>query len=144
MLAPNNNRGMAYQTDEKHLNIFLEYFVGVIKLACYALNTRLLLRVLPIISLNIYSVIKKTLKMLHLIVFWTTQACTIPPLDATIGQVPALYCPDPRRPPRSMNSNETHKTLTKHNFLLATTYGTFQSLVVYENFGTRKKPLLSS
>jgi hypothetical protein len=116
MLAPNNNRGMTYQTDEKHLNIFLEYFVGVVKLAWYALNTRLLLRVLPIISLNIYSDIKKTLKMLHLIVFWNTQACAIPPLDATIGQVPELYCPDPRRPPRSTNSNEKHKTLTKHNF----------------------------
>jgi len=30
MLAPNNNRGMTYQTDEKHLTIFPEYFVGVI------------------------------------------------------------------------------------------------------------------
>ena len=27
----------------------------------------------------------------------------------------------PRRPPWSRNSNETHKTLTKHNFELATT-----------------------
>jgi len=27
----------------------------------------------------------------------------------------------PRRPPWSKNSNETHKTLTKHNFELATT-----------------------
>jgi hypothetical protein len=43
MLTPNNNRGMTYQTDEKHLTIFPEYFVGVVKLACYALNTRLLL-----------------------------------------------------------------------------------------------------
>ena len=31
MLAPNNNRGMTYQTDEKHLTIFPEYFVGVVK-----------------------------------------------------------------------------------------------------------------
>ncbi len=30
MLAPNNNRGMTYQTDEKHLTIFPEYFVGVV------------------------------------------------------------------------------------------------------------------
>jgi hypothetical protein len=35
MLAPNNNRGMLYQTDEKHLTIFPEHFVGVVKLAIY-------------------------------------------------------------------------------------------------------------
>ena len=45
MLAPNNKRGMTYQTDKKHLTMFPEYFVGVVKLACYSLNTRLLLRV---------------------------------------------------------------------------------------------------
>jgi hypothetical protein len=28
MLAPNNNRGMTYQTEEKHLTNLLEYFVG--------------------------------------------------------------------------------------------------------------------
>ena len=28
MLASNNNRGMTYQTDEKHLTNLLEYFVG--------------------------------------------------------------------------------------------------------------------
>ena len=32
MLAPNNNRGMTHQTDEKRLTIFPEYFVGVVKL----------------------------------------------------------------------------------------------------------------
>jgi len=32
MLAPNNNMGMPYQTDEKHFTNLLEYFVGVIKL----------------------------------------------------------------------------------------------------------------
>ena len=37
---------MTYQIDEKHLTIFPEYFFGVVKLACYSLNTRLLLRVL--------------------------------------------------------------------------------------------------
>ena len=36
---------MSYQTDEKHLSYLLEYFVGAVKLACYSLNTRLLLRV---------------------------------------------------------------------------------------------------
>ena len=30
MLAPNNNRGVRYQTDEKHLNKMSEYFNGVI------------------------------------------------------------------------------------------------------------------
>ena len=45
MLAPNNNRGMTYQTDEKHLTHLREYFVGVVKLACFSLKTRLLLRV---------------------------------------------------------------------------------------------------
>jgi hypothetical protein len=42
MLAPNNNRGMTYQTDEKRLTIFPEYFVGVVKLACYSINISLL------------------------------------------------------------------------------------------------------
>jgi hypothetical protein len=32
MVAPSNNRSMTYQTDEKHLTIFPEYFVGVVKL----------------------------------------------------------------------------------------------------------------
>jgi len=45
VLAPNNNRGMTYQTDEKHLTNLGEYSVGVVKLACYPLNTRLLLLV---------------------------------------------------------------------------------------------------
>ena len=31
MLAPNNNRGMTNQTDEKHWTIFPEFFVGVVK-----------------------------------------------------------------------------------------------------------------
>ncbi len=30
MLAPNNNRGVTYQTDEKHLNNMSECFVGVV------------------------------------------------------------------------------------------------------------------
>ncbi len=32
-LAPNNNKGMTYQTNEKHLTNLREYFVGVVKLA---------------------------------------------------------------------------------------------------------------
>jgi len=30
MLAPNNNMGMTYQTDEKHLTNSGKYFVGVV------------------------------------------------------------------------------------------------------------------
>ncbi len=35
--CPNNNRGMTYQTDEKHLNNMSKYFVGVVNIAfnCY-------------------------------------------------------------------------------------------------------------
>ena len=58
MLAPNNNRGMTYQTDEKHLTIFPEYFVGVVKLAI-AINrysNRFLYVSLPIIFWNIYKI----------------------------------------------------------------------------------------
>ncbi len=35
MLAPNNNMGMTYQTNEKHLTIFPEYLFGAVKLAIY-------------------------------------------------------------------------------------------------------------
>ena len=56
MLAPNNNRGMTYQTDEKHLTIFSEYFVGVVKLACYSINTRFLWRVFTNNLLKIYQI----------------------------------------------------------------------------------------
>ena len=46
MLAPNNNRGMTNQTDKKHLTIFPEYFVGVVKLAINRYHSnRFLLRV---------------------------------------------------------------------------------------------------
>jgi hypothetical protein len=31
MLAPNNNRGVTYQTDKKHLTNLPEHFVGVVK-----------------------------------------------------------------------------------------------------------------
>ena len=36
---------MTYQTDKKHLIKLREYLVGVVKLACYPLNTCLLLHV---------------------------------------------------------------------------------------------------
>ena len=47
-MAPNNNRGMTYQTDEKNLTNLTEYFfVGVVKLAFTRLNNPFLL---PIIN----------------------------------------------------------------------------------------------
>ncbi len=39
MLTPNNNRGVTYQTDEKHLTNLREYFVGVVLLVCYSINS---------------------------------------------------------------------------------------------------------
>jgi hypothetical protein len=70
MLAPNNNRGMTYQTDEKHLTIFPEHFVGVVKLTHYYYVTHFHDVSLPIISLNIHnSDIEKTHEMLCLRVF---------------------------------------------------------------------------
>ena len=48
--------GVTYQTDEKHLTNLMEYLVGVVKLACYALNTCLLLRVFNNNLLNIYKI----------------------------------------------------------------------------------------
>ena len=46
MLAPNNNRGMTYQTDEKNFNSMVEYSVGVVKLAHYFYITRFLWHVI--------------------------------------------------------------------------------------------------
>ena len=45
MLAPNNNRGMAYQTDKMHLTNLGEYLIGVVKLAIICYNICFLLRV---------------------------------------------------------------------------------------------------
>ena len=42
MLDPNNNKGMTCQTNEKHLTIFPEYFVGVVKLAINRYSNRFL------------------------------------------------------------------------------------------------------
>ena len=51
MLAPNNNRSMTYQTDEKYLNYMVKYSVEVVKLAhyCYYI-TRFLLHVINQLS----------------------------------------------------------------------------------------------
>jgi hypothetical protein len=35
MLAPNNNRGMTYQTDHMNQNKLVEYSAGVVKLVHY-------------------------------------------------------------------------------------------------------------
>jgi hypothetical protein len=71
MLAPNNNRGVTYQTGEKNLNNVFEYSVGVVKLAHYCYITFFLWRVIkPIITVNIYKLnIEKTRKMSCLRVF---------------------------------------------------------------------------
>ena len=45
MLAPKTNKGMTHQTNEKHLTIFPEYFIGVVELAIYCYNIRFLFRV---------------------------------------------------------------------------------------------------
>ena len=64
MLAPNNNRGVTYKTDEKHehLTNLPEYFVGlgwlmqyltVISIVFYGVS-------LPIITQNIYKIRHRT------------------------------------------------------------------------------------
>jgi len=40
--CPNNNRGVTHQTDEKHLYIMSEYFVGVVNIAFNRYNNRFL------------------------------------------------------------------------------------------------------
>jgi hypothetical protein len=40
MLAPNNNRGMTYQTDGNHISKTIRYLVGVVKLSHYCFITR--------------------------------------------------------------------------------------------------------
>ena len=44
--CPNNNRGVAHQTDEKHLNNMSEYFAGVVNIAFNCSNNRFLLRII--------------------------------------------------------------------------------------------------
>jgi hypothetical protein len=44
-IAPNNNRGMTYQTDETHLSSMIQYFVGELSIAFNCLNNCFLLRV---------------------------------------------------------------------------------------------------
>ncbi len=67
MLAPNNNKGMTYQTDEKHLNNLLEYYVEVVKLAFICYNNRFVLRVFTNNLLKFFKIgYKETRKMLRL------------------------------------------------------------------------------
>ncbi len=44
--TPNNNWGMTYQTDEKHLNNMSEYFVGVVNIGFNCYNNRFLLSII--------------------------------------------------------------------------------------------------
>jgi hypothetical protein len=46
ILAPNNNRGMTYQTDGNNISKTIGFLVGAGNVACYCLNTRLLLYVI--------------------------------------------------------------------------------------------------
>ena len=55
MLAPNNNRGMTYQTNQKNKTNLREYFVGVVKLAIYCEDNCFYVS-FPIISLIIYQI----------------------------------------------------------------------------------------
>ena len=45
-MAPNNNRGMTYQNDKKHLISIREYFVGGVSIVFNHLNNCFLLRVI--------------------------------------------------------------------------------------------------
>ena len=67
MLAPNNNKGMPYQTDEKHLNNLLEYYVEVVNLAFICYNNRFVLCVFTDNLLKFFKIgYKETRKMLRL------------------------------------------------------------------------------
>ncbi len=50
----------------------------------------------------------------------------------------------PQQPPWSKNSNQTHKTLTKHNFQLATTVHFDRKSCCFWEFNPKSDPLLSS
>ena len=71
------------------------------------------------------------------IAWWITSGAS---LEATGCSHRASACAvSPRRPPWSTNLLKQHKTLTKHNFYLATTYGTFWALVNSKNFIPQNK-----
>ena len=70
MLAPKNNRGITYQTNEQHLTNVREYFVGVVKLVIYCYNNHFLIAVFTDNFLNYLSNwTSKTRKMLRSRVF---------------------------------------------------------------------------
>jgi len=50
--------GVTYQTDRYHISKTIGYLVGVVKLACYSINTRLLLCVFTNNHLNSLTTIK--------------------------------------------------------------------------------------
>jgi hypothetical protein len=84
MLVPNNNSGMTCQTDEKHLTIFPEYFVGVVKLAINRYSNRFIFCVFFQKSPSMFIIldIKKTCKMLRLRVFWPPR---LAPYHTVVG-----------------------------------------------------------
>ena len=88
----------------------------------------------------IKSDIKKTCKMLHLQVFWATQACTI-----TVHQMPPsgeCLCHIAQVAAMVDEFVVKHKNTNK-NPLLASNLQYNQPLVVYENFVPKTRPLLS-
>jgi len=63
-LAPSNDRGMTYQTDENNMSKKIRYLVGVVNIEFYCLNTHLLLHVINQKSSEIFikSDIEKLIK----------------------------------------------------------------------------------
>jgi len=53
-MAPNNNWGMTYQTNEKHLTNLREYFVGVVKQHFFVITVVFYYLSLSITASNIY------------------------------------------------------------------------------------------
>ena len=85
---------MTYQTDEKNLTIFPEYFVGVVKIAINRYNNRFLLRVFTNYLLTyLLNVTSKKLFKCHVYEFLghpglhhiPTMSCTFRCLNTTSG-----------------------------------------------------------
>ena len=92
MFSPNNNRGMTYQSNPKHLSNFREYFIGVVKLTICCYNNHFLWCVFtnnP--EIFIKPDIEKTCKILRLRFFWPPR---LAPYQEDGGQDPILCLTD--------------------------------------------------
>jgi len=69
MLAPNNNRGVTHQTDEKHLHNMSACFVGVVNIAFNCYNNCFVLHIIDHYLLKYKIGHQKTRKMSRLQVF---------------------------------------------------------------------------